>query len=73
MSVFAVLVFSLFALDGLGRVDCQTDALENWKLTFVLCNELQFHEVYRAMRLDVNCYQHVGLYQDQLCVQVIIQ
>ncbi len=72
MSVITTAVIIVLTFAGLQQGQGQKDSVENWRLSFTLCEDLKNYEIYRFMRLDVNCYQHVGLYQDQLCVQVII-
>ena len=68
-SKFIALVFSLsFVLAGVVRG--QLDGTENWWLSQVLCDTLTYHEVHRVMRLDLNCYQHVGQFENALCVEV---
>ena len=54
-------------------VDGQLDGTENWHLSYILCDTLRFHDVYRVMRLDVNCYRHIGMFGSALCVEVIIK
>ena len=69
-SNFIALVVS-FSLLFSGVVWGQLDGTENWFLSQVLCDTLKFHEVYRVMRLDLNCYQHIGQFENALCVEVI--
>ena len=69
-SNFIALVISIsFVFAGVVRG--QLDGIENWHLSQVLCDTLKFHEVHRVMRLDVNCYQHIGQFENALCVEVI--
>ena len=69
MSNFIALVVSL-SFVFVGVVRGQLDGTENWFLSQVLCDTLKFHEVHRVMRLDLNCYQHIGQFKNSLCVEV---
>ena len=68
MSNLIALVTLSFVYAGVVRG--QFDGTENWHLSQVLCDTLRFHEVYRIMRLDLNCYQHIGQFENSLCVEV---
>jgi hypothetical protein len=69
-SKFIALVISIsFVFVGIAWG--QFDGTENWHLSHVLCDTLRFHEVHRVMRLDINCYQHVGQFENALCVEVM--
>lgn len=63
-------VFAVILLASLGNVKGQFDGEENFKLSFVLCDQLRFDRVYRMMRLDRNCYRHVAMFGDELCIEV---
>ena len=65
---FIALVSFVFMFAGI--VHGQLDGIENWHLSQVLCDTLRFHEVHRVMRLDLNCYQHIGQFENSLCVEV---
>ena len=67
-SIFIALVSFVFMFAGI--VQGQLDGIENWHLSQVLCDTLRFHEVHRVMRLDLNCYQHIGQFENSLCVEV---
>ncbi len=64
-SAFFAILFTL-----LGDVSGQLDGLENYRLSFVLCDQLRFDVVYRMMRLDRNCNRHVAMFGDELCIEV---
>jgi hypothetical protein len=61
---------TVLLLASLINVRGQLDAEENYRLSFILCDELRFDRVYRVMRLDVHCYRHVAMFGDKLCIEV---
>jgi len=62
--------FVIILLASFGDVRGQLDGQENYRLSFVLCDQLRFDLVYRMMRLDRHCYRHVAMFGDKLCIEV---
>jgi len=63
-------MYSVLLLASLQSAEGQRDGEENYKLSFVLCDLLRFDRVYRVMRLDSQCYRHVAMFGEELCIEV---
>jgi hypothetical protein len=63
-------VATVLLLASLVNVRGQLDGQENYRLSFILCDQLRFDRVYRVMRLDVHCYKHVAMFGEELCIEV---